>query len=163
MTAPLELEEGAVQVRVSSRAPRGGGDVSPRGDVSPKRLYATRAQNLATALLEGVIGQLADYIENSHAVEKLIRAQTRQVLRELARDPQLTALIRSQTEQYIAELVAHPEILEPLVRTQVDRYLDNLLRDSVRMQAVAEKIKQGEPSPPAPRKRIAHTSKIKLD
>ncbi len=151
--APRNADEGAVEVRVSPHA--------PRAQVATPRV--TRAQNLATALLEGVIGQLADYIENSHAVEKLIRAQTTQVLKELARDPQLTALIRSQAEQYLAELVAHPEILEPLVRSQVDRYLDNLWSDSVRSQAVSEKIEQGKAALAERRKRKKRPTAINLE
>jgi hypothetical protein len=158
-TIPLEADDDSVQVRVSARAPRSK-------DVSAKRLStppAARARNLATAMLEGVIGQLAGYVENSHAVEKLIRAQTRQVLRELARDPQLTTLIRAQGEQYLAELAAHPEILEPIVRVQVDRYLDHLLRDPARLQAVAEKIKKGETSMPVTRQRKPRARKVALE
>jgi hypothetical protein len=98
-------------VRVSARTPR----------ASPPPI--ARAQTLATGLLDALIGQVADYVEHSHAVERLIRAQTGQVLRELARDPQLKGLIRAQVEEYVAELVAHPEILEPLVKSQVERYL----------------------------------------
>jgi hypothetical protein len=152
-TLPLESDTDGVEVRVSPRAPRAKVATPP----------VTRAQNLATALLEGVIGQLADYIENSHAVEKLIRAQTTQVLRELAHDPQFTALIRSQAEQYVAELVSRPEILEPLVRDQFDRYLDHLLQDSTRLQMLAEKIKEERPPPPKPRKRKTRTKEIILE
>lgn len=112
---PVETDDNAVDVRISPRAPRAKISTPP----------TARAQSLATALLETMIGQIADYVENSRAVEKLIRAQTTQVLRELASDPRLSALIRSQAEQYVAELIAHPEILEPLVRVQVDRYLAN--------------------------------------
>lgn len=145
-------EENLVSVRVSPRAPRAAA-------VPP----TTRAQNLATALVEAVIGQVADYIEHSPAVERLIRAQTTQVLKELARDPQLTALIRSQAEQYLAELIAHPEILEPLVRTQVDLYLDTLWSDSVRSQAVSERIEQGKATLAARRKHKKRPTEINLE
>jgi hypothetical protein len=100
-------------VRVSTRAPR----------AKPAAGTVKRASNLAVGLLEAVIGQLADYIETSPAVERLIRAQTTKVLRELARDPEFTALLRAQADQYISELISQPEILEPLVQEQVDRYL----------------------------------------
>lgn len=150
--APRNPDEGTVQVRVSPRAPRAA--ATPPG---------TRAQNLATALVEAVIGQVADYIEHSPGVERLIRAQTTQVLKELAHDPQLTALIRSQAEQYLAELVAHPEILEPLVRTQVDLYLDTLWSDSVRSQAVSERIEQGKTALAERRKRKKRPTAINLE
>lgn len=105
-------DEDAVQVRVSKRTPRGKPE--PRTPIS-------RAQLLATGLLEAVIGQVADYIESSPAVERLIRAQTRQVLHELARAPEFNDLIKAQARQYIVELAAHPEILETLVRAQAER------------------------------------------
>lgn len=111
VAAPVKAAGDEVEVRVSTRAPRAA---------TPP---VTRAQNLAAGLLDALIGQVADYVEHSHAVERLIRAQTGQVLRELARDPQLKGLIRAQVEEYVAELVAHPEILEPLVQSQVERYL----------------------------------------
>lgn len=145
-------EENLVSVRVSPRAPRAAA-------VPP----TTRAQNLATALVEAVIGQVADYIEHSPAVERLIRAQTTQALKELAHDPQLTALIRTQADQYLAELIAHPEILEPLVRAQIDRYLDKLWGDSVRMQAISEKIEQGKSAAPPTRKRKKRSQEINLE
>lgn len=136
--APVPPQDDSVQVRVSARAPRANSATPP----------VTRAHNLATALLEGVIGQLANYIENSHAVEKLIRAQTAQVLRELAHDPHLSELIRGQAEQQLAELVRRPEILEPLARVQLDRYLDHLLEDSSRMRQIAESIRKAEAETP---------------
>ncbi len=110
---PPDDEDGGVEVRISTRAPKAKTATPP----------VRRASNLAVGLLEAIIGQLADYIETSPAVERLIRAQTSQVLRELAHDPGLTAVFREQVDQYIAELTAKPEILEPLVRSQVDRYL----------------------------------------
>ncbi len=153
--AARQAAEGDVEVRVSPRAPRAKISTPP----------VTRAQNLATALVEAIIGQVAEYIEHSPAVEKLIRAQTTRVLKELAHDPQLTALIRAQAEQYLAELVAHPEILEPLVRSQIDRYLDNLWRDSARVQAISEKIAQGRAvaATPKRRKRKPPASEIPLE
>ncbi len=154
--APIELNDDAVDVRVSPRAPSSKDVSGKRPSTPPTR----RAQTLATALLEGIISQLAEYVENSHAVEKLIRAQTTIVLRELARDPQLTMLIHAQAEQYVAELTAQPEILEPLVRAQVDRYLEYWLKDSGRRKAVAEKIKRSE-SPP--HKRRPRATKLDLD
>jgi hypothetical protein len=146
-------EEGDVQVRVSSRTPHVQKTTPP----------VTRAQNLAMGLLEGIIGQVADYIENSHAVERLIRAQTSQVLRELAHDPQLTGLIRSQAEQYVAELTIHPEILEPLIREQVDRYLDHLAKNPERSQVLARKLKPPEPNSPAPRRKKPRTTKLEIE
>ncbi len=139
-----------IEVRVSPRAPRQGAPSLPRA--TPP---LTRAQNLVTALLEGVIGQLAEYVENSPAVERLVRAQTARVLRELAHDAQVSVLIRSYAEQYVAELTAHPEILEPLVRVQVDRYLEYLAQDSEKVQAIMKKAQAAEPKarPVKPRKR----------
>lgn len=150
---PLDADEDSVRVRVSKRAPRAKASTPP----------AARAVNLATALLEAVIGQLADYIESSHAVEKLIRVQTSQLLRELAQDPQLTLLIRAQAEQYLAELAAHPEILEPLVRAQVDRYVDHLLRDPTRLQALTAKVNKGESSLAAARPHKPRNKKVRLE
>jgi hypothetical protein len=109
---PLD-DEDAVEVRVSTKMPR----------ARPTASSVSRAQGLATGLLEAIIGQLAEYIETSPAVEKLIRAQTTKVLRELARDPELSALFRAQMDEYLAELASNPQILEPIVRAQVDRYL----------------------------------------
>lgn len=111
---PIESDEDAVEVRVSARTPRAR---------PVTRTPVSRAQTLATGLLEAVISQVADYIETSNAVERLIRNQTRQVLHELAHDPEFTALIHLQARQYVAELASHPEILETFVRAQVDRYL----------------------------------------
>lgn len=159
-TVPLEPDDDdSVRVRISSRAPHSRDGSAKRAPTPP----TTRALNLATALLEGVIGQLADYVETSPAVEKLIRAQTTRTLRELARDPQLSALIRSQAEQYLAELAAHPETLEPLVRAQVDRYLDHLLREPARLQAVAEKINTDKPPIPVLRPRKTRVKKVTLE
>lgn len=109
-------DEDEIPVRVSSRTPRAKQETPP----------LARAQDLAVGLLDATIGQLADYIESSHAVERLLKAQTRQVLREVAADPQLAALIRTLAQEFLHELTAHPETLEPLVRAQVDRYLANL-------------------------------------
>lgn len=113
-SVPSGSDDNAVHVRVSNRAPHS--KPAPRTPVS-------RAQTLATGLLEAVIGQVADYIETSSAVERLIRTQTRQVLHELAHDPEFNALIQAQARQYVSELASHPEILEPLIRAQIDRYL----------------------------------------
>ncbi|MCC7164216.1 MAG: hypothetical protein IT331_17100 [Anaerolineae bacterium] len=111
---PLDSKDDTVEIRVSARAPRA--KPAPPTPVG-------RAQMLATGLLEAVIGQVADYIESSNAVERLIRTQTRRVLHQLVQDPEFNALIQAQARQYAAELAAHPEILEPLVRAHVNRYL----------------------------------------
>jgi hypothetical protein len=129
---PLDADDGSVSVRVSPRAPHARTETPP----------ITRAQNLATGLLEAFVGQLADYIATSPAVEKLIRAQTRRVLQELAHDAELTRLIRAQADQYLAELTAHPERLEPLVRSQVEHYLDYLLAHPARLRSVALTLEQ---------------------
>lgn len=141
-------EDNSVPVRVSARSPRVQA-VPPKRPATPP---VARAQNLATAMLEALIGQLADYIENSHAVEKLIRAQTAHVLHELARDPQLANLIRAQAEQYVAELVSRPEILEPLVRVQLDLYLDHLKNDPARRAAFMDRIQENPPPKPPKRR-----------
>jgi hypothetical protein len=139
----LEADD-EVPVRVSSRSPRAPHSTPP----------VTRAQNLAVGLLEAMIGQLADYIENSHAIERLIRAQMTQVLRELTHDPKLTAWIRAQAQEFLQELAARPEILEPLVRAQVDRYLAHL---------EAEKDKRADLRPPIVPKPKRAAKKVKLD
>lgn len=110
---PDEQQEGAVELRVSSRAPRAR---RPRPSARTGRL-------VATVLLDTVVDQIADYIENSAAVEKLVRAQLRRVLAELAQDPELTALVRAGIEKYVAELAANPSPLQPLIRAEVERYL----------------------------------------
>lgn len=138
------LDDDQVEVRVSSGAARAKTATPP----------VARAQNLALGLLEVMIGQVADYIENSHAVERLVRAQTSRVLRELAHDPQLTALIRAQAYEYLRELTAHPEILEPLVRAQVDRYLGH---------QTAVKPKSHEKAEPVAPKRKRTTREVKID
>lgn len=159
-TIPLEAEDDdSVRVRVSPRAPHSRDGSAKRPSTPP----TARALNLATAVLEAVIGQLADYVENSPAVEKLIHAQTTRALHELARDPQLTALIRTQAEQYLAELAARPEILEPLVRAQVDRYLEHLLSEPALLQAVAEKISTHKTSMPVARPRKPRVKKVNLE
>lgn len=152
-TVPIEPEDNSIPVRVSPRSPRTQAEPPKRSATPPM----ARAHNLATAMLETLIGQLADYIENSHAVEKLIRAQTTTVLRELAHDPQLAALIRSQAEQYLADLVSRPEILEPLVIAQVDRYLEHLTSNPDRLRALASSLNQAPP--PKPPSGPAATSK----
>lgn len=148
-TVPIAPEDNSVPVRVSPRSPHAQTALPKRSSTPP----VTRAQNLATAMLEALIGQLADYIENSHAVEKLIRAQTTTVLRELAHDPQLAVLIRSHAEQYLAELVSHPKILEPLVIAQVDRYLEHLANNPDRLRALTLRLNQQPPAKPLKRKR----------
>lgn len=151
--AARQSDENDVEVRVSKHSPRARVSTPP----------VARAQNLATALLEGFIGQLADYIENSSAVERLIRVQTTQVLRELAHDPRIAGLMRAQVERYVTELIAHPEILEPLVRVQVDRYLDHLKLDPTRIRAIAEEIRDDPPAPPRKGKAKSKNTKIELE
>lgn len=145
---PIESDDNAVPVRVSPRTPR---------SKPPPRTPVRRAQSLATGLLEAVIGQVADYIESSSAVERLIRTQTRQVLHELAHDPEFNALIQAQARQYVAELASHPEILEPLVRAQVDRYLGT---DASPQSAIRKSAVDGET--PKPRKRKPRKTEITL-
>lgn len=147
------VEDDAVEVRVSTRTPKARVATPP----------VTRAQNLAAGLLDALIGQVADYVEHSHAVERLIRAQTGQVLRELAQDPHLTNLIRTQAEAYVAELVAHPEILEPLVRTQVDRYLEHLRNEPELRRALTERVTVEEVAPPKVSKRKKRAGQITIE
>lgn len=151
--SPPPADDDAVEVRVSARTPR----------VVPAASPAARAQNFAMALVETMLGQLADYVENSPAVEKLIQVQTTKVLRELARDPQLAALIRAQAEQYLVELASKPEILEPLVKAQVERTLDTLMQDPSRLQQLAEKIKAGEGKPARTRKPNSRRTKLEIE
>lgn len=146
---PTEPDDNAVRVRVSNRAPHS--KPAPRTPVS-------RAQTLATGLLEAVIGQVADYIETSSAVERLIRTQTRQVLHELARDPEFNALIQAQARQYVSELASHPEILGPLVRAQVDRYLAGDISPHVSPNKPEENVGTRKP-----RKRKPRRTEITLD
>jgi hypothetical protein len=100
-----DADDNTVEVRVSPQAQR----------ARPARSAGERARSLAQALVETANSELGDYIESSPAFDKLIRARTERVLRELAADPeQLEPLMRAQSDAALAHLLAHPEKLEPL-------------------------------------------------
>lgn len=148
----LADDDNAVEVRVSAHAPYAE-QARPRGEA---------LRELAEALLDTLVEHAGSYAERSAVVNKVIRAQINQLLRELEHDPLFTALLRAQVGEYIDELAAEPRKLQPLFRSQIDtyfvqlterpevvepvlrqqanRYLDQLLRDSAQANALAEKI-----------------------